>query len=168
VLQDFCLTQELAFIGLLAHLTGVVLQDDISGITRHLRQLGQDVIGSNCLLKLDYRFYSAPATLRLSSILLSVPAGRWLQKNPLVETKRRCQLLGRLFPDNTFAVFHLADMVLRNAGQHGKLFLRQSFLTTSPSDADAVPNSSGEISSMVTEPDVSHCLLLMPPASVPL
>ena len=47
VLQDFCLTQDPVFIGLLAHLTGVVLQDDISGIARHLRQLGQDVIGSN-------------------------------------------------------------------------------------------------------------------------
>jgi hypothetical protein len=44
VLQDFCLTQDPVFIGLLAHLTGVVLQDDISGITRHLRQLGQDVL----------------------------------------------------------------------------------------------------------------------------
>ena len=47
VLQDFCLTQHPVFIGLIAHFTGAVLQDDIDVITRHLEQLGQDVIGSN-------------------------------------------------------------------------------------------------------------------------
>jgi hypothetical protein len=47
VLQDYCFTQHPVFIGLIAHFTGAVLQDDIDVITRQLEQLGQDVIGSN-------------------------------------------------------------------------------------------------------------------------
>ena len=47
VLQDYCLTQHPVFIGLIAHFTGAVLQEDIDAMTRRLEQLGQDVIGSN-------------------------------------------------------------------------------------------------------------------------
>lgn len=47
VLQDFCIAQHPVFIGLIAHFTGAVLQDDIYEITRRLEQLGQDVISSN-------------------------------------------------------------------------------------------------------------------------
>ena len=47
VLQDFCLTQHPIFVGLIAHLTGSVLQDEIDSIARRLEQLGHDVIGSN-------------------------------------------------------------------------------------------------------------------------
>ena len=47
VLQDFCLTQHPVIVGLIAHFTGAVLQDDIDAITRRLEQLGRDVIGSN-------------------------------------------------------------------------------------------------------------------------
>ena len=47
VLQDFCLTQHPVFVGLISHLTGAVLQDDIASIARRLEQLGHDVIASN-------------------------------------------------------------------------------------------------------------------------
>jgi hypothetical protein len=46
VLQDFCITQHPVLVGLIAHLTGCVLQDDIAMVTRRLEQLGQDVICS--------------------------------------------------------------------------------------------------------------------------
>jgi hypothetical protein len=46
VLQDFCISQHPVFVGLIAHLTGCVLQDDIAMVTRRLEQLGQDVICS--------------------------------------------------------------------------------------------------------------------------
>lgn len=46
VLQDFCIEQHPVFIGLIAHITGCVLQDDIAVVTRRLEQLGQDVICS--------------------------------------------------------------------------------------------------------------------------
>ena len=46
VLQDFCIAQHPVFVGLIAHLTGCVLQDDIAVVTRRLEQLGQDVICS--------------------------------------------------------------------------------------------------------------------------
>jgi hypothetical protein len=49
VLQDFCFTQHPVFIGLIAHFTGAVLQDDIAEVTRRLEQLGHDVIGSNLI-----------------------------------------------------------------------------------------------------------------------
>lgn|ERR1039457_1654430 len=45
-LQDFCLPQDPVFIGLIAHLTGCVLQDEFAEITRRLEQLGHDVICS--------------------------------------------------------------------------------------------------------------------------
>lgn len=47
VLQDYCFTQHPAFIGLIAHFTGAVLQDDIDAITLRLEQLGRDVLSSN-------------------------------------------------------------------------------------------------------------------------
>ena len=47
VLQDFCLAQHPVFVGLISHLTGAVLQDDIASIARRLEQLGHDVIASN-------------------------------------------------------------------------------------------------------------------------
>ena len=46
VLQDFCLAQHPVFVGLIAHITGCRLQDDIAGVTRRLEQLGHDVNGS--------------------------------------------------------------------------------------------------------------------------
>ena len=46
VSQDFCLAQHPVFVGLIAHLMGSLLQDDIAATTRHLEQLGQDVICS--------------------------------------------------------------------------------------------------------------------------
>ena len=44
-LQDFFLFQPTVFIGLIAHLTGLKLQDDIAAATRHLQQLGCDILG---------------------------------------------------------------------------------------------------------------------------
>jgi len=49
VLQDFVLMQHPVLIGLIAHMTGAVLQDDIAKAARHLEQLGKDVIGSNSI-----------------------------------------------------------------------------------------------------------------------
>jgi hypothetical protein len=46
-LQDLCLAQHPVFVGLISHLTGAVLQDDIASIARRLEQLGHDVIKSN-------------------------------------------------------------------------------------------------------------------------
>jgi len=46
VLQDFCMSQHPVFVGLIAHITGCLLQDDIAVVTRRLEQLGQDVICS--------------------------------------------------------------------------------------------------------------------------
>ena len=46
VLQDFCIEQHPVFVGLIAHLTGCVLQDEIDSVIRRMEQLGQDVICS--------------------------------------------------------------------------------------------------------------------------
>ena len=46
VLQDFCLAQHPVFVGLIAHLTGYVLQDDIDSVIKRMEQCGQDVICS--------------------------------------------------------------------------------------------------------------------------
>ncbi len=46
VLQDFCIAQHPIIIGIISHLIGSLLQDDIAATTRHLEQLGQDVICS--------------------------------------------------------------------------------------------------------------------------
>jgi len=42
-LQDVLLAQDLVLLGLIAHLTGSALQDDIAANARRLRQLGQDI-----------------------------------------------------------------------------------------------------------------------------
>lgn len=44
VLQDSCLMQHPVFVGLLAHLTGSVLQDSIAATSRRLELLGRDVL----------------------------------------------------------------------------------------------------------------------------
>lgn len=44
VLQDIWSAKHPVFIGLIAHLTGFVLQDDIDAVALHLKQLGQDVL----------------------------------------------------------------------------------------------------------------------------
>lgn len=49
VLQDFWLAQHPVFVGLIAHLTGSLLQDDIDEAARRLEQLGHDVIASNSI-----------------------------------------------------------------------------------------------------------------------
>jgi hypothetical protein len=46
VLQDFCIVQHPVFVGLISHLTGCVLQDEIDSVIRRMEQLGQDVICS--------------------------------------------------------------------------------------------------------------------------
>jgi hypothetical protein len=46
LLQDICMAQQPVFVGLLSHLTGCVLQDEIASITLRLEQLGQDVISA--------------------------------------------------------------------------------------------------------------------------
>ena len=46
VLQDFCLAQHPVFIGLISHVTGCVLQDEIDLVTRRLEQCGLDVISA--------------------------------------------------------------------------------------------------------------------------
>lgn len=43
-LQDLLSAQPIVFLGLLAHLTGSPLQDDIATICRRLQQLGQDIL----------------------------------------------------------------------------------------------------------------------------
>jgi hypothetical protein len=44
-LQDVIKAQPLVLIGLIAHLTGSALQDDISESTRRLLKLGEDILG---------------------------------------------------------------------------------------------------------------------------
>lgn len=44
-LQDVLASQPLVLIGLIAHLTGSALQDDISESTRRLLKLGEDIVG---------------------------------------------------------------------------------------------------------------------------
>ncbi len=44
VLQDFLNSQHIVFIGLIAHLTGSALQDDIAMTASRLRQLGNDIL----------------------------------------------------------------------------------------------------------------------------
>jgi hypothetical protein len=52
VLQDIWITQHPVFIGLIAHFTGFVLQEDIAAAALRLTQLGQDVInGATSTLK---------------------------------------------------------------------------------------------------------------------
>ena len=44
-LQDYCLAQEPAFIGLLSMFTGSTLQEDIQGFTRRLIEQGCNILG---------------------------------------------------------------------------------------------------------------------------
>jgi hypothetical protein len=46
LLQDLWTTQNPVFVGLIAHLTGSLLQDDIAEVARRLEKLGHDVITS--------------------------------------------------------------------------------------------------------------------------
>jgi hypothetical protein len=44
-LQDFCLTQDPAFVGLISMVTGSTLQDDIENTARNLLLRGQNILG---------------------------------------------------------------------------------------------------------------------------
>ena len=44
-LQDFCLTQDPAFVGLISLVTGSTLQDDIAATARNLLLRGQNILG---------------------------------------------------------------------------------------------------------------------------
>jgi len=44
-LQDFCLTQDPAFVGLISMVTGSTLQEDIATTTRNLLLRGQNILG---------------------------------------------------------------------------------------------------------------------------
>jgi hypothetical protein len=46
-LQDSLFMQPAVLVGLIAHLTGLALQEDIAATTRHLQQLGCDILGSS-------------------------------------------------------------------------------------------------------------------------
>jgi hypothetical protein len=46
-LQDICSVQLDVFIGLIAHLTGLALQEDIAIATRRLQQLGRDILAGS-------------------------------------------------------------------------------------------------------------------------
>jgi hypothetical protein len=43
-LQDVFFLQPTVFVGLIAHLTGLTLQDDIAATARRLQQLGRDIL----------------------------------------------------------------------------------------------------------------------------
>jgi hypothetical protein len=67
-LQDYCLAQEPAFIGLLSMFTGSTLQEDIQGFARRLREQGCNILGRvlpeqrNEKLGSDYDYQTSPAT----------------------------------------------------------------------------------------------------------
>jgi hypothetical protein len=46
-LQDVFFTQPAVVVGLIAHLTGLTLQDDIATTARRLQQLGRDILGGS-------------------------------------------------------------------------------------------------------------------------
>jgi hypothetical protein len=46
-LQDLLMTQHTVLVGLIAHLTGTALQDDIDSTTRRMQQLGADILNSS-------------------------------------------------------------------------------------------------------------------------
>ncbi len=46
-LQDLLMTQHTVLVGLIAHLTGTALQDDIANTTRRMQQLGADILNSS-------------------------------------------------------------------------------------------------------------------------
>ncbi len=47
-LQEVLSSQHIVFLGLLSHLTGSALQDDIVITARRMRQLGQDILNNRC------------------------------------------------------------------------------------------------------------------------
>lgn len=47
-LQELSTGQPLVLMGLIAHLTGAALQEDIARTTRGLRQLAEDILGGRC------------------------------------------------------------------------------------------------------------------------
>lgn len=47
-LQEVLSSQHIVFLGLLSHLTGSTLQDDIVTTARRMRQLGQDILNNRC------------------------------------------------------------------------------------------------------------------------
>jgi hypothetical protein len=72
-LQDYCLAQEPAFIGLLSMFTGSTLQEDIQGFTRRLIEQGCNILGRvlpeqpNEKLGSDYDYQTSPATQSAAS-----------------------------------------------------------------------------------------------------
>jgi hypothetical protein len=68
MLQDYCLAQEPAFIGLLSMFTGSTLQEDIQGFARRLIEQGYNILGRvlpeqrNEKLCSDYDHQTSPAT----------------------------------------------------------------------------------------------------------
>lgn len=50
-LQDFIAIQPAVFIGLISHLSGSALQDDIAGTLRSMQKLGMDILNQNMLEK---------------------------------------------------------------------------------------------------------------------
>lgn len=49
-LQDFLISQHTVLVGLIAHLTGDTLQEDIVNTTLHMQQLGSDILNSPTLI----------------------------------------------------------------------------------------------------------------------
>jgi hypothetical protein len=72
-LQDFCLAQEPAFIGLLSMFTGSTLQDDIQGFARRLIEQGCNILGRvlpeqrHEKLGSDYDHQTSPPTQSVAS-----------------------------------------------------------------------------------------------------
>jgi hypothetical protein len=72
-LQDYCLAQEPAFIGLLSMFTGSTLQDDIQDFARRLIEQGCNILGRvlpeqrNEKLSSDYDHQTSPATQSAAS-----------------------------------------------------------------------------------------------------
>jgi hypothetical protein len=54
-LQELSSSQPLVLLGLIAHLTGTALQEDIAHTTRGLRQLAQDILGGRAPGAPEYR-----------------------------------------------------------------------------------------------------------------
>jgi hypothetical protein len=50
-LQDLSFLQHPVLVGLIAHLTGDTLQDDIVNTTRHMQQLGSDILSSTLTMQ---------------------------------------------------------------------------------------------------------------------
>jgi len=64
VLQDSCLAQHPVIIGLIAHFTDLMLQDDIAGVVRRLEQWGQDVLSGSTITSGDCHETQIPRSSR--------------------------------------------------------------------------------------------------------